>query len=431
MIAMNPLRIAKDYFGYLSRSNWTLAQLGEYQDYHLKKIVKHAAIYVPYYRDLFKKIDLNPSDFSGRSDMEKIPFLDKEIIRKQKEKLIADNVGKRGFRWDSTSGSTGTPLHLLIDDASFSNKLTALWRSYHWAGWKFGSGTFSLQSYYQGRPFDFNPIYRVFRFDSIYLDKKTCIEAAEKLNRLKPKIMMGFPFDYMMLANFATEAGIKLHAPAAMITYGETLSDWKREFLEEKYSCKIFDYYSHHENVAMISECKNGQKHLIEDFAYHEIIGEDRLAISSGEGELVGTGLYNYGMPLIRYKTGDSVVISENNSSCNCGISFRNIERLNGKMNDYLVTPDGRFLEAVMSHSVDQAKGVVMSQCIQDAVDHIDVNMIVDDSFDQDSESAFEAGLRKRIGHEIKLDFHKVDQLIKRNGGKTPFILSKIGNEFK
>ena len=71
-----------------------------------------------------------------------------------------------------------------------------------------------------------------------------------------------------------------------------------------------------------------------------------------------------------------------------------------------------------------------MSQCIQDALDHVDINLIVDDSYTEASRQALERDLRKRLGIEMNIDFHLVPQLEKRSGGKTPFILSKIGHEY-
>ena len=84
-----------------------------------------------------------------------------------------------------------------------------------------------------------------------------------------------------------------------------------------------------------------------------------------------------------------------------------------------------------MSHSIDQAKGVVCSQIVQNKINEIVVNVIVDENYNDLSQSELEKGLRKRLGKEMKIEFQKVDQLEKRSSGKTPFIISKIGNEYE
>lgn len=84
-----------------------------------------------------------------------------------------------------------------------------------------------------------------------------------------------------------------------------------------------------------------------------------------------------------------------------------------------------------MSYSIDNAQGVICSQLIQNSIFDIDVKLVTDSSYDRNSQQELERGLRKRLGNEIELKFMQVSQLEKlEKGGKTPFIISKIGNKF-
>jgi len=424
--------IAGAYFFYQRSQHWSRGRLEAYQDEMLRRLIQHAGKHVPYYRDLFREIGLDPQLFRGREDMHKIPLLDKEIVRTRQKELIADNAEKFGIVWESTSGSTGTPLHLIVDRGARSNKLVALIRSYQWAGYTLGKKTFSLQSYYlKDADFEYNRLYRVLRFDSNRLKKESACGVIRVLQKLKPRFFMGFPFDLLMLSRFAAEEGLSIPAPDSMVTYGETLSAHKRASLESAYQCEVFNYYSQHECASMIAECERHSLHLIDDFAYHEIVDVEGQSIAKiGTGELVGTGFYNYAMPLIRYRTRDDVVIDKNNPTCACGRNFTVIKEIIGKQCDYIETPDGRLLGAVMSHSIDNGRGVIVSQCVQDALDHVYVNLVVDETYDEESQRALKRDLRKRLGEEMQIDFKIVPQLEKRPGGKTPFILSKIGHEY-
>ncbi len=423
--------LLRQYLFYRKSQRWSRVQLEKYQDQQLIKIVRHAGKSVPYYRNLFIEIGFNPEEFNGRNDLHLIPTLDKETVRTRKKDLISDKAEKFGINRVSTSGTTGTPLHLILDDSTDANFLASLIRCYHWSGYRFFRKTFSLQSYYlKNRDIEYKRLYNVIRFDSCGLRPESAIEAVKMINRYKPTFFMGFPFDIVMLIRFAKEAGISINRPKSVLCYGETLSQKKREFLESELGCPVFDFFSHHECVAMIAECEHGVKHLIEDFACNEIVDEAGNDCSeSGEGELIGTTLYNYAMPLIRYKTGDQVVLRNRSQKCSCGREFQEIKEVKGKQTDYLETPDGRVLSTVMSHAIDNAKGVVMSQCIQDSIDNIEVLIVVDSSYDSDSEKELEFGLRKRVGDEIKLNIRKVNQLEKNSGGKSPFIISRIGHK--
>ncbi len=418
--------LVKRYLFYQRSQRWSLDRLQAYRDEQLRRIIRHAAEHVPYYCDLFKNIGLDPERFRGREDMHRIPLLDKETVRTRQQELIADNARHFGMAWESTSGSTGTPLRIIVDQGARSNKLAALLRSYHWADYRFGKRTFSLQSYYLEDDFKYKRLFRTLRFDSNRLKRESALRVLRLLERFKPQFIMGFPFDLLMLSQFAAEAGLELPAPDSMVTYGETLSPHKRQSLETAYRCRVFNYYSQHECVSMIAECEQHSLHLADDFAYHEVANEQE----GGRGELVGTGLYNYAMPLIRYRTRDDLVIDPAKNLCPCGRSFPIIKEIIGKQCDYIETPDGRLLGAVMSHSMDHARGVKISQCVQDARDHVYVNLVVDNSYNDESQQALERDLRKRLGQEMTIDIRIVPQLEKRPGGKTPFILSKIGHHY-
>ncbi len=433
---MSPLRfsymILTRRLLYFSSQKWNRKRIEQYQDKQLIAVVQQAARHVPYYRHLFKKIGFDAAKFRGRIDMPKIPLLDKETLRTRQSEFIADNAQRFGIHWDSTSGSTGTPLHLIIDHSTKAHKLAAVIRSYQWGGYFPGIKIFSIQSYTFDNPKAIFKRYapvNLWRFNAKILSKDNAIEILRMINTIKPDMLIGFPFSIYTISRFAQKAGISVQPVKSIVTAGETLSVKKRRLLEKAYGCEVFDFYSLHENVVIISECKHHTKHLCEDFAYNEIVNENgEDATQNRAGEIVGTGLYNYAMPLIRYKIGDTVVLDQNNHQCQCGSVFKSIKEIVGRQNDYIVTPDGRYLGNVLEHSVDQAKGVMMSQCIQDRLNHLYVNLVVDDLFSDDSTDALEKGLRLRLGNEIKIDFKIVDELEKKQNGKTPFIYSKVGN---
>ncbi|MBN2461062.1 MAG: phenylacetate--CoA ligase family protein [Candidatus Cloacimonetes bacterium] len=427
-----PFKVLSKYLFFRRSQRWTLEQLHEYQDLRLRKLVRHAASRVSYYREVFRNAGLQATEFHGRKDMEQLPLLEKETVRTRTHELTADNAEKYGINWDSTSGSTGTPLHFISDNGLQSAKIGALLRSYNWAGYRIGARTLSMQSYYfPNCDQHYHPIYNVLRFDSNQLRKNSLLNLITSINKYRPSLFMGFPFDLVMLAETVRETDQRIHHPRAIITYGETLSPRKRKILEQTFGCRVCNFFSLHEGAAMISECEQGSLHLIDDFAYHEIIDkEGKTMRQGGTGTLVGTSYFNFAMPFIRYHIGDRVTLAEPGQTCPCGRPLPVIREILGKQCDFIETPDGRFLGAVMSHAIDNARGVVCSQCVQRSLTEIEIRLVIDRSFSEFSQTALERGLRKRLGNAVKLDFRIVDQLEKTAGGKTPFIISQIGHKY-
>lgn len=413
----------------MKSQNWSLEKLQQYQDEQLIKLIKHSAVHVPYYKKLFKEINLDVENFNGREDLKKIPYLDKDTLRKHFDDFIADNAEDYGMNWDSTSGSTGKPLKLLMSDASIINKKAASFRAYKLTGYKFRDKTFSIQSYKHDKDTTYvhEKLSNTFKFDAKKLSLDYAKTVSEMLKKEKPKFLVGYPFALFQLGQFLKQAGEPITKVKGIITAGETLSKARRQGIEEMFGAKVFDYYSHHEAVALITECERQEKHLNEDFAYNEFIQHE------GDGNiatLVGTGFFNYGMPLIRYKVDDLIELYDNDTQCDCGIAFRKIKRIIGRQNDFIKTPDGRVLGNVLEHAIDRAKGVVSSQCVQDKIDHVYLNLIVEKDFNESSFDLIREDLQKRIGTSIGVDFKIVQELEKSKSGKTPFVLSKIGNSY-
>ncbi len=62
---------------------------------------------------------------------------------------------------------------------------------------------------------------------------------------------------------------------------------------------------------------------------------------------IVGTGFLNYAMPLIRYKTSDIALRGE--ASCPlCGRHHQLIDRIEGRINDYLINREGKIIPRLM-----------------------------------------------------------------------------------
>ena len=69
---------------YLSKED-----LEKLQNQKLRKLIHHCYKNVPYYKDLFNELKLKPQDINTKEDLEKLPFLDKYIVRDNFDKLIA------------------------------------------------------------------------------------------------------------------------------------------------------------------------------------------------------------------------------------------------------------------------------------------------------------------------------------------------------
>ena len=418
-IALAP-HILKRFLFYQRSQHWNKQQVLDYQNEKLREIVAYAGKYVPYYRELFKEIGVDPSIFRGIEDLRLIPYLDKDTLRTRTDEFVADTAGILGTHIEKTSGSTGTPLALRIDKISRVNKFAAYARAFVWAGYRPGALRFVLKGFSESKnkSYGYDPLRNMIYLNSSRMDKDTCLRAANLVAKYKPSVYEGYARSFIDFYN-NTCHDYAFAAPKGIFVYGETITPQIREFVERAFKTHLYDFYSHAENAVMICENPDHSRYFMEDYFFPEILVEN----DSGDrnyGELVGTSFYNYSMPLIRYKTRDYVFMAESTDS-----AFRKVSLIEGRMDDFLILPDGRkiyFAEGALTY----AKGVVAAQYIQDSVDHITVNMVVDNGFSSEYYPEIEKGLIKRIGKGIGFSFNIVPELQKKDSGKTPFIINRM-----
>jgi len=413
---------------YLRSQWWSPARMSRYEDTRLRRLIRHAAEHVPYYRRLFREIGLDPEAFRGRVDLPRIPPLDKETVRQHVDELVADNAAAFHPVWAQTSGSTGTPLRLLLDADCRINDAAATLRAYLWAGYFPGMKVLTMRSFL--RDISLNMGGRSLNASTVKLSRATAPRYWQAINRLKPSTFHGYPFSLIVLAQLARDAGIGYHSPKRIISFGESLPASLRRRLSEIYNgALIFDFYAMTENATLITECRCGTKHVLDDYACHEFVDDRGQPVESGTGEILGTSYYNYAMPLLRYRTRDFARLPDAPRPCGCGRRSRSVAFIEGRKDDYIQTPDGQFIN-LTEEPMNAAVGVAASQFVQDRTNHMYVNILPGTDFDPASLANVERELRLRVGNAIGISFKVVSELERRPGetGKIPFLISRIGS---
>ena len=161
----------------------------------------------------------------------------------------------------------------------------------------------------------------------------------------------------------------------------------------------------------------------MEDFLYPEILDDNKHIIVVGTGELIGTGFYNYTMPLIRYKTADILTVrkyAEANP-----YKFKQVEKIQGRMYDKIITPAGR-VYYFMGDPLFGIPGIIASQCIQHKIDQVSVKLLTDEEFNMASIEDIKKKCKDYLGEQMEFDMEIVDKFEERGSGKRPVIISKL-----
>ena len=88
----------------------------------------------------------------------------------------------------------------------------------------------------------------------------------------------------------------------------------QREIVETAFGCPMLLHYGHSEMCCVASWClEENHYHLEELYGYTELLdAAQKVIIEPGQmGEITATGLNNYVLPLIRYRTADYAAYAE------------------------------------------------------------------------------------------------------------------------
>ena len=198
----------------------------------------------------------------------------------------------------------------------------------------------------------------------------------------------------------------------------------QRAEIEKAFSCRLMDWYGASEMVANIVQCEQGSYHIRPEYGVVEVLKADGSpALPGEEGTLVGTGLNNRAMPLIRYRVGDNVV--RRAGICPCGRGGDLVEKITGRVEDVIVTPDGRWLTR-LDHIFKGIHGVEEAQLVQEVPAELRIRLVRKPEFGPHDEQEILANLRSRLGNEINLKFEYLDQIPRTKSGKFRFVVSRV-----
>ena len=425
------------------RNQWLSEEtLLEYQSAKLRQIISHAYHNVPYYQKLFKENNIIPSDIQTARDLKNIPYLTKDLLRNNFESLVARNAKKYTPSLLSTSGSTGGKVNFYVDKPSNVLEFVYYWRLWNWAGYKLGdtfatlsSEDFAYINKHKKSRYYFNSLTRELSVNAMFFSHKYLDELMGIFQKFTPLFLKASPINLYMLAlvfNEKEDHGISFKA---IFSQGSNLLPYQRDLIEKVFSSKVFDCYGHMERTVAISQCSSGMYHIHPDYGITEL-EELRIPLVNQNDEdtcireIVGTSLYNFSMPLIRYKTGDFVTLTRSPEKCSCGRSFPSIASVIGRELDLIVTPDGRRIAGISS-AFSHAPGIIIGQIIQEKIDQLLVK-IVCASEDADKIDRILLGHMKNFcGDEmdIKIEHTTIEGIRKDKFGKFKTVVSNVRQE--
>jgi len=422
----------------LASERWPAERLQALRLQRLQALVRHAYEHTGYWKELMDVQEINPSDIRSLTDLQKFPLLEKNTLRNRREEMVWRDEGRR-VSLVRTSGSTNEALEFYTSSTREAHINAARMRGHEWVDVRRGE----KELYYWGSPVELSKQDRVKRMRDWFINDGLTNGFEVTPERLKgyftqwlawrPKCIFGYPSTFVLTVTMAASLGLDLkelarRGLAIIITTSEMLSDVDRQLITEGFGVPVCDSYGLREAGLIGHECTHGTMHAMDEQIILETIDPETLQPVDGEGELVVTNIVGPAFPVIRYRTGDIVTLSQ--KSCGCGRTLSSISVSGGRAVEFIVTKEGKWIVGYsFIYIARSVMGIVKFQVVQERIGEINIRLVVDDRFPKDGIDQVREKVTQRLQSDDKIQVEIVDDIAPARSGKYRPVISKVAEE--
>jgi phenylacetate-CoA ligase len=400
----------------------------------LAAMLVHAASTTKYYLELFRKLGFDPRSLQSESDIKQLPFLTKEQLNQDLNSFLSNAYRREQLVCSSTGGSSGLSLTFYRD-----RQVQAIRRAQDYLfnahigvfpgqrrAWVWGArmDAFSMRS---PKALIANALTeRAIYFYAFDASDEKMDDFLKELKRHKPMTIFAYPNMLAALAQRAQKIEMTMPPIRNVIVTAEPLHKWQRPLFREIFGAETFERYGAREIGTVASECnQHTGMHLFEPSYHLEVVDDEGRDVPYGQmGELVVTDLYNRGMPFIRYRTGDMVVMDD--GYCSCGCTWRRIVGIGGRIVDMIARPDGSRVEGLVIVNALHTSGFRLRvQVVQTTPISLIVRHLASDRIPEPARDAFARRIRETLGDTVSVTYEPVEQLHYDPSGKYRYVTSE------
>jgi len=417
---------------------WPRERIRALQVARLRALAASAYAHTPYWRRVMDEHGIAPDSIRSLDDVRRFPLLEKATLRARREEMVWRKEGPH-VKLLRTSGSTNETLQFYTSSGREAAINAARIRGHRWIGINKGD----KEVYFWGSPVELHTQDRVKHVRDWLVNEPltngfeiTTDRAArfiEDWKRWRPKCIFGYPNSFLLTVRMAANLGIDLKelkrcGVRVLCTTSEMLGDVNRKIIGEAFDLPVYDSYGLREAALVGHECDRFTMHTTDEHVILETIDPVTLAPTDGQGELVVTSLISRVMPVIRYRTGDIVTLSS--ESCPCGRSLGRITISGGRIADFVVTRQGKWVAGYfLIYICRGVPGIVKFQAVQDRVGEVRVSLVTDEQFPADGVERVKAAVQARLASDDEISVECVDDIQPAPSGKYRPVIGKVAEQ--
>lgn len=413
----------------ISHDSWSDEQLRDHNDHMMLRQIRFALEHTEFYTPFYREAGIELGDITSPAVFTHLPIVTKEHIREHGAKFLSDEATPKNALRVATGGSTGEPLVMKRD--ARANPRSYEWRLLDWWGLPPYVDTAIVYRFFRSRSGTLKqkvlwwPSKR-FQLDAFSMTPEAMSEFIAAYRRIQPGLLLGYVGGVLELARFVAREGISLPGSPVIATTAAPISSGQREEIEAAFNGTVYDHYRCGELNWIAGECaQRDGLHVFEDLKRLDLVDGNHQSVADGQpGRVVLTDFTNRVFPLVRYQLGD--ITSIRTAACPCGMPYRRIDKVQGRVSDALILPNGEVIagEGLTGTFSKVAEAVKQFQIIQRADHSIVVRVIPREDRDDPRIPVAVSAVRRAVNDAVPVSLEVVES-IPHVGGKTRFIVNE------
>ena len=413
---------------------WPSDRMEIYRLARLRELLEKAGKNVPYYRDCFAGLGVDVRNINSLTDLQKLPFLTKAIIRSQGDRM--KSTVARDLARFNTGGSSGEPLIFFIGKERVSHDVAAKWRATRWWGVDIGDPEIVVW----GSPIELGTqdrirnirdrLMRTELLPAFEMSEPNLDKFVARICERRPAMLFGYPSAISLIAAHAEKRGIRLDQLGVKVVFctSERLYEHQREAITKAFACPVANGYGGRDAGFIAHECPDGGMHITAEDILVEIVDDQGNVLPAGEsGEIVVTHLATSDFPFIRYRTGDIGTLDTH--ACRCGRRLPLLRDIQGRSTDFVVAADGTVMHGLsLIYILRDLPGMKGFKVIQESRQLTRVLLVTEPPFEESKIDSIVSGFKQRLGKDVEIDVQLTDSIPAEKSGKFRYIVSHAVN---
>jgi phenylacetate-CoA ligase len=387
------------------------------QEKNLSALLHHAVTTTQFYKN-------------GFTALKNFPVVNKTIIRESFPLFISNKYKESELIPVVTSGSTGTPFKVYHDrNKKLRNSADTICFA-HLSGYNIGDRVIYLKVWVNQ---NMKSSLRFWMENMVPVDVFLLNDAniRDVLHRMENDqstcVLVGYASALELLCKYL-EKNYKEYVNTSVksvIAMSETLNDCTKINLQKYFHAPVVSRYSNLENGILAQQEINGSGRYVINTASYIVeilkMDSDDKAEPGQTGRIVITDLFNYGMPFIRYDTGDIGVLSPDSDKA--GNMY--LAKVEGRKQDMVYDTQGNFISSYRIQFIfEEYPDIIQYQLIQIGWKEYTIKLNPDGMFIKEVELIKE--LKSCLGEDAVFTIEYVSEIPLLSSGKRKMIINTL-----